>query len=422
MSNAAVVLSAVELLLPLKKRHHHLAASESPAIEAADPCEIVRADSGQSDNVESGSKNPSGDHHRLPASATVQQQTHPISVHNRKRLASSKESSSGGGKTGRLKESPAEPVINNDKQVNKQKRGRKAITVPTPKKSKLEPTEAIESETLKSNPIVSDPEPVIPKIVQQVPVAETKKKNRRRTNRTGFPSVKRKRKKPSTPLPKLEEKPSASSEASLNNCWSSDTNAAATVDRHAKRARLMPKEDDSEDGLLPEPTSSESPSGDELATNPSVPLPTAVKPKKRKRSAAPNFRKSFLTAGLLSNFFKADVPDPAIPTERPEGRAKVVTTYDPAEHEHGLLPAPFYCERVLRRVRRDYQLPFDLWWLHQEDKLPGRDTMTTVPSWNYRKIRSNVYYDVKPPFTNDAQSCDCTFPPPDANGNFLLIM
>lgn len=425
ISNAAIVLSAVELLLPLKKRHHHLAASESPAIEAADPCEIVRTDSGQSDNVESGGKAPSGEHHRLPASATIQQQTNPTSVHNKKRPASSKESSSGGGKTGRLKESPAESAIINDKQVNKQKRGRKTLTAVAPKKSKLEPiTEAIESETLKSINIVSDPEPVIPKQVeQQILMAETKKKNRRRKtfNRTGFPSVKRKRKKPSTPLPKLEDKLTASSEASLNNCWSSDTNSAATGGRHAKRARLMPKEDDSEDGLLPEPTSSESPSGDELATNPSVPLPTTVKPKKRKRSAAPNFKKSFLTAGLLSNFFKTDVPDSTAPAEKPEGRVKVVTTYDPAEHEYGLLPAPFYCERVLRRVRRDYQLPFDLWWLHQEDKLPGRDTMTTVPSWNYRKIRSNVYYDVKPPFTNDAQSCDCTFPPPDANGKLKNV-
>ena len=83
-------------------------------------------------------------------------------------------------------------------------------------------------------------------------------------------------------------------------------------------------------------------------------------------------------------------------------------TYDRLEHEHGLLPAPVYCERYIRRRRHDFQLPYDLWWLERHGKLPGRETM--VPSWNYRKIRTNVYYDVKPPYSNDAQACNCKWP------------
>ena len=35
-------------------------------------------------------------------------------------------------------------------------------------------------------------------------------------------------------------------------------------------------------------------------------------------------------------------------------------------------------------------------------------------SWNYRKIRKNDYYDVKPPYTNDDEPCNCTLPPPGA--------
>lgn len=59
--------------------------------------------------------------------------------------------------------------------------------------------------------------------------------------------------------------------------------------------------------------------------------------------------------------------------------------YKPEEHPHGLLPAP-HCERYLRQKKSPFQLPYDLWWLHTHNKLPGRDI---VPSWNYKKIRTS---------------------------------
>jgi histone-lysine N-methyltransferase ASH1L len=130
-------------------------------------------------------------------------------------------------------------------------------------------------------------------------------------------------------------------------------------------------------------------------------------------------RKRYLPAGLLSNYFKESPESSSSASSVSTDRTKLLT-YEPEEHEHGLLPPPFYCERILRRTKRDFQLPFDVWWLHQQGKLPDRDNL--VPSWNYRKIRSNVYYDVKPPFTNDAEACNCTLPQPEDEGSDFLLL
>jgi len=78
--------------------------------------------------------------------------------------------------------------------------------------------------------------------------------------------------------------------------------------------------------------------------------------------------------------------------------------YNPAEHRFGLLPPPYYCGKWVRQRRIHFQLPHDLWWLHTNNQLPGRDI---VPSWNYKKIRTNVYYDVKPVLLYEAQACNC---------------
>lgn len=396
---AAVVLSAVELLLPLKKRHHHLAASESPDVEQVEPSQ-----SSTSSDCLATDSNPS--HDQVLSSATaITGNVQPPMVSSRKRPASAVESE--------VVNSKAEPKKSATESTSSLKKSekRKGQTV---KKAKTEMRDDAEKSNL---PALDVKEEKGTGDSVEEHLSANKKKNRRRKtfNRTGFPSVKRKRKKPFSPVPPISAATPVPSKSDSDRPLSAAGTAPPAEFRHAKRARLTPKEDEIADGLLPEPASSEALSSDELI-NPHVPLPSVAAdiPKKRKRAAAPNFRKRYLTAGLLSNFFKEDPPADA-PAERPEGRVKMMT-YDPAEHEHGLLPAPFYCERVLRRVRRDYQLPYDLWWLHQEGKLPGRDVMTTVPSWNYRKIRSNVYYDVKPPFTNDAQACNCTLPPPDATG------
>ncbi|XP_058061813.1 histone-lysine N-methyltransferase ash1 [Anopheles bellator] len=101
-------------------------------------------------------------------------------------------------------------------------------------------------------------------------------------------------------------------------------------------------------------------------------------------------RKKYIAAGLFSDCYKDDGTGgggagPKVPPET-------------------LLPPPAYCERFLRRTVRDFQLPYDLWLLQENGKLPGR---SAVPSWNYRKIRTNVYYDVKSNPSTDNPQCNC---------------
>lgn len=129
---------------------------------------------------------------------------------------------------------------------------------------------------------------------------------------------------------------------------------------------------------------------------------------------------------------------PAKPNNKILGEKSLAKfVYVPEEHEHGLLPPPAYCNKFVRLRRIDYQLPFDLWWLHTHSQLPGRDI---TPSWNYKKIRTSkslshwlvssatvdqsrpnvlshslvldVYYDVKPQITGtyEAQACNCVIP------------
>ncbi|KAE8745477.1 hypothetical protein FOCC_FOCC007857 [Frankliniella occidentalis] len=116
-----------------------------------------------------------------------------------------------------------------------------------------------------------------------------------------------------------------------------------------------------------------------------------------KDAKQPRWRKKFLPAGLFSDYFKLDEP-------RSVSDGKKSLQYKPEDHPHGLLPAPYHCGKWLRQRRVNFQLPYDLWWLHTHNKLPGRDI---VPSWNYKKIRTNVYNNVKPSYMHEPQSCNC---------------
>ncbi|XP_055601649.1 histone-lysine N-methyltransferase ash1-like isoform X1 [Uranotaenia lowii] len=101
-------------------------------------------------------------------------------------------------------------------------------------------------------------------------------------------------------------------------------------------------------------------------------------------------RKKYITAGLFSDCYKDD--------GKGAGRS------GPKVQPETLLPPPAYCEKFLRRTQRDFQLPFDLWWAFENRKLTNRHT---VASWNYKKIRTNVYYDVKANPSTDHPQCNC---------------
>lgn len=261
-------------------------------------------------------------------------------------------------------------------------------------------------------------------------VAAVKKKVKRRKtiNRTGFP-VKRK-KKPKTPSATSQNtshknnssenanKSKSSESSSKDNSTETVKSKGGSIKRKheatvsvndseslpvqgvSKRLRACKDDDTSSttEELPLTPILSESlycadvPSGDESS-------------KSGKKKQPPRWRKKFLVAGLFSDYYKED------DSKKSSTSGEVVksrsTVYKPEEHAHGLLPPPYHCGKYLRQRRVDFQLPHDLWWLHTHNQLPGRDA---VPSWNYKKIRTNVYYDVKPPYMYEAQACNCSLP------------
>lgn len=119
----------------------------------------------------------------------------------------------------------------------------------------------------------------------------------------------------------------------------------------------------------------------------------------KKSRKAPRWRKKYLVAGLFSDYYKED------DDKRQENNVKSSRlVYNPSEHPYGLLPPPYHCGKYLRCRKLPFQLPYDLWWQHTHNQLPGRDV---VPSWNYRKIRTNVYNVKITTGACEPQSCNC---------------
>ncbi|XP_042782024.1 histone-lysine N-methyltransferase ASH1L isoform X3 [Panthera leo] len=134
-------------------------------------------------------------------------------------------------------------------------------------------------------------------------------------------------------------------------------------------------------------------------------------------------------------------------TESPKSRLiqlkKEKLEYSPGEHEYGLFPAPIHVVvnnaavniglqfsvedpafnsfvymprsglagsfgKYLRQKRIDFQLPYDILWQWKHNQLYKKPD---VPL--YKKIRSNVYVDVKPLSGYEATTCNCKKPDDD---------
>uniref|UniRef100_A0A672P6V4 Histone-lysine N-methyltransferase ASH1L-like n=1 Tax=Sinocyclocheilus grahami TaxID=75366 RepID=A0A672P6V4_SINGR len=131
----------------------------------------------------------------------------------------------------------------------------------------------------------------------------------------------------------------------------------------------------------------------EQAPNPSVTS------QREKRVARPP-KKKFQKAGLYSDVYKTDDPRSQLLQLKKEK-----LEYTPGELEYGLFPAPINVGKYLRQKRIDFQLPYDILWLWKHDQLYKRPD---VPL--YKKIRSNVYVDVKPLSGYEATTCNCRPP------------
>ncbi|KAM8884471.1 histone-lysine N-methyltransferase ASH1L isoform 1-T1 [Synchiropus picturatus] len=123
---------------------------------------------------------------------------------------------------------------------------------------------------------------------------------------------------------------------------------------------------------------------------------------REKRVARPP-KKKFQKAGLYSDVYKTEDPRSQLLQLKKEK-----LEYVPGEHDYGLFPAPIHVGKYLRQKRIDFQLPYDILWLWKHDQLHKRPD---VPL--YKKIRSNVYVDVKPLSGYETTTCNCR-PPQDS--------
>ncbi|XP_043539953.1 histone-lysine N-methyltransferase ASH1L isoform X4 [Chiloscyllium plagiosum] len=126
------------------------------------------------------------------------------------------------------------------------------------------------------------------------------------------------------------------------------------------------------------------------------PQPTIQREKKAPRPP----KKKYQKAGLYSDVYK--VPDPK---SRLILVKKEKLEYVPGEHDYGLFPAPIHVGKYLRQKRIDFQLPYDILWQWKHNQLYKKPD---VPL--YKKIRSNVFVDVKPLSGCEPTTCNCKRP------------
>uniref|UniRef100_A0AAY4DNU6 Histone-lysine N-methyltransferase ASH1L-like n=1 Tax=Denticeps clupeoides TaxID=299321 RepID=A0AAY4DNU6_9TELE len=168
--------------------------------------------------------------------------------------------------------------------------------------------------------------------------------------------------------------------------------------RRGRKRNQWDREEFEEDGP-------ESKAEDQSPPEPAAPAPVEQAPpvsipnQREKRPARPP-KKKFQKAGLYSDVYKT-----ADPRSQFLQLKKEKLEYIPGEHEYGLFPAPIHVGKYLRQKRIDFQLPYDILWLWKHDQLHKRPD---VPL--YKKIRSNVYVDVKPLSGYEATTCNCRAP------------
>ncbi|XP_036393803.1 histone-lysine N-methyltransferase ASH1L-like [Megalops cyprinoides] len=125
----------------------------------------------------------------------------------------------------------------------------------------------------------------------------------------------------------------------------------------------------------------------------------ALSSQREKRAARPP-KKKFQRAGLYSDVYKTEDPRSQLLQLKKER-----LEYTPGEHEYGLFPAPIHVGKYLRQKRIDFQLPYDILWQWKHNQLYKKPD---VPL--YKKIRSNVYVDVKPFSGYEPTTCNCKQP------------
>ncbi|XP_025236828.1 histone-lysine N-methyltransferase ASH1L isoform X1 [Theropithecus gelada] len=178
-----------------------------------------------------------------------------------------------------------------------------------------------------------------------------------------------------------------------------------------KKQKPLPEEEEQENNKSFNEAPVEIPSPPETPAKPPEPESTlqpvlSLIPREKKPPRPP--KKKYQKAGLYSDVYKTTDPKSRLIQLKKEK-----LEYTPGEHEYGLFPAPihvvfFVSGKYLRQKRIDFQLPYDILWQWKHNQLYKKPD---VPL--YKKIRSNVYVDVKPLSGYEATTCNCKKPDDD---------
>ncbi|XP_052283595.1 uncharacterized protein LOC127880288 isoform X2 [Dreissena polymorpha] len=100
-------------------------------------------------------------------------------------------------------------------------------------------------------------------------------------------------------------------------------------------------------------------------------------------------KKRYQRAGLYSASYKDEH------SVKEKEMSSIIFTFDP----------PLHFGNHLMKTPSDFQLPYEVWWLHFNDMLPKKGD-----GQQYRRIRNNIYVDARPICRNEAHSCNCKTP------------
>lgn len=99
-------------------------------------------------------------------------------------------------------------------------------------------------------------------------------------------------------------------------------------------------------------------------------------------------KKKYQKAGLYSDAYKDE-------EKTKDGQCVNQVTVD----------LPLHFGNHVFKKDHDFQLPYDVWWLHFNDMLPKKGD-----GQQYRRIRNNLYYDARPVCRYEAHACNCKPP------------
>ncbi|KYN40734.1 Histone-lysine N-methyltransferase ash1 [Trachymyrmex septentrionalis] len=200
----------------------------------------------------------------------------------------------------------------------------------------------------------------------------TKKKIRRRKaiNRTGFPTLKKKKKKQLVDSTRVD---STKSTVNANGVCKDQDIVEHTEDNKASLTESKAQN---------------------VIENSNGPV--------RNRKKQQKWKKLYLQASNIFSEYKKNLESKKLTNV--DAKRKLIVCANSDEHPSEQLPNIIPTGKLLRQRKTPFQLQYDLLWLHAQSRLSGRDL---VPSWNYKKIRTNIYYDVKPTTLYEAQACEC---------------